>query len=162
LDLGCRLLDPWSEGRSEIQGVHPSADLHEAAVRCFDDEIDRIADEVGTRSKAFRLVKQDKKLVRYCLPLQPDDPDEPVWSVIRTLSKQIGEELTNHLRAVADANPLLKGIIDRIDFNATTHGQRDIDDDPLAGRYSSYMAQAPEPLFRSYYMAQAPEPLFRS
>src|ERR1700719_1768019 len=55
-----------------------------------------------------------------------------VCSVIRTLSDKIGETLTTHMRAIADANPLLKGIIDRVDFNATTHGQRDIDDDRLS------------------------------
>src|SRR5262249_51139950 len=74
----------------------------------FDDEIDRIAKEVGSRAKAFRLVKHDKKLVRFYLPLQPNNPDESVWSVIRTLSDKIGEQLPTHLRAIADANPLLK------------------------------------------------------
>jgi type I restriction enzyme M protein len=98
----------------------------------FDDEINRIAKEVGSRAKAFKLVKHDKKLVRFYLPLEPKNPDDTVWSVIRTLSDKIGEQLTTHLRAIADANPLLKGIIDRIDFNATTHGQRDIDDDRLS------------------------------
>jgi len=39
---------------------------------------------------------------------------------------------TTHLRAIADANPLLKGIIDRVDFNATTHGVRDLADDRLS------------------------------
>jgi type I restriction enzyme M protein len=98
----------------------------------FDDEVNRIAKEVGSRAKAFKLVKHDKKLVRFYLPLEPKNPDDTVWSVIRTLSDKIGEQLTTHLRAIADANPLLKGIIDRIDFNATTHGQRDIDDDRLS------------------------------
>src|SRR6478672_5588790 len=98
----------------------------------FDDEIDRIAKEVGSRAKAFRLVKHDKKLVRFYLPLQPGNPDDKVWSVIRTLSDKIGEQLTTHLRAIADANPLLKGIIDRVDFNATTHGVRDLADDRLS------------------------------
>src|SRR5713226_4412988 len=98
----------------------------------FDDEVNRIAEEVGGRAKAFKLVKHDKKLVRFYLPLEPKTPDDSVWSVIRTLSDKIGEHLTTHLRAVADANPLLKGIIDRVDFNATTHGQRDIDDDRLS------------------------------
>ena len=98
----------------------------------FDDEINRIAQEVGSRAKAFKLVKHDKKLVRFYLPLEPKNSDDTVWSVIRTLSDKIGEQLTTHLRAIADANPLLKGIIDRVDFNATTHGQRDIDDDRLS------------------------------
>ena len=70
--------------------------------------------------------------MRFYLPLEPKNPDDTVWSVIRTLSDKIGEQLTTHLRAIADANPLLKGIIDRIDFNAITHGQRDIDDDRLS------------------------------
>ncbi len=39
----------------------------------FDDELNRIAKEVGSRAKAFKLVKRDKKLVRFYLPLQPVD-----------------------------------------------------------------------------------------
>src|SRR6478736_5572713 len=70
----------------------------------FDDELNRIAKEVGSRAKAFKLVKHDTKLVRFYLPLEP----------------------LNHEDA------LLKGIIDRVDFNATTHGVRDIDDNRLS------------------------------
>ena len=98
----------------------------------FDDELNRIAKEVGSRAKAFRLVKHDKKLVRFYLPLEPANPDDAVWSVIRKLADKIGEQLTTHLRAIADENALLKGIIDRVDFNATTHGVRDIDDSRLS------------------------------
>jgi type I restriction enzyme M protein len=97
-----------------------------------DDELDRISAAVGSRAKAFRVVAADKALVRFYLPLQPDDQDQPVWSVIRTLSDHIGERLTSILREIADANPLLKGILDRVDFNATTHGVRDLDDDRLS------------------------------
>jgi len=107
----------------------------------FDDELNRIAQEVGSRAKAFKLVKHDKKLVRFYLPLEPKNPDDAVWSVIRTLSDKIGEKLTTHLRAIADANPLLKGIIDRVDFNATTHGQRDIDDDRLSNLIEAISAK---------------------
>jgi len=98
----------------------------------FDDELDRIAKEVGSRKKAFALAKADPKLVRFYLPLVPDDPEQPVWSVIRKLSDKIGEGVTTHMRAIAKANPLLQGIIDRVDFNATTHGQRDLGDDRLS------------------------------
>jgi type I restriction enzyme M protein len=98
----------------------------------YDDEINRIAKEVGGRAKAFKLVKLDKKLVRFYIPLEPADPEQPVWSVVRKLADKIGEQLTTHLRAIADENPPLKGIIDRVDFNATTHGQRDISDDRLS------------------------------
>jgi type I restriction enzyme M protein len=98
----------------------------------FDDELDRIAKEVGSRQKAFALVKADPKLVRFYLPLLPDEPEQPVWSVIRKLAGGIGEGVTTHMRDIAKANPLLQGIIDRVDFNATTHGQRDLDDDRLS------------------------------
>ena len=98
----------------------------------FDDELNRIAKEVGGRAKAFKVVKRDKKLVRFFIPLEPVDADDPVWSVVRKLADKIGEQLTTHLRAIADENPPLKGIINRVDFNATTHGQRDISDDRLS------------------------------
>ncbi len=62
----------------------------------------------------------------------PKDTEQPVWSVIRKLSDKIGEGVTTHMREIARENPLLKGIIDRVDFNATTHGQRDLDDDRLS------------------------------
>ena len=110
----------------------------------FDDEIDRIAREVGSRPNAFKLAATDwqntkpgkdgkkQAMVRFHLPLTPDGPEQPVWSVIRKLSDGIGEGVTSHMRAIAKANPLLQGIIDRVDFNATTHGQRDLDDDRLS------------------------------
>ncbi len=39
------------------------------------------------------------------------------------LADKIGEGVTTHMRAIAKENPPLQGIIDRVDFNATTHGQ---------------------------------------
>ena len=98
----------------------------------FDDELNRIAAEVGSRRKAFELARADHKLVRFYLPLVPDDFEQPVWSVIRMLSSKIGESVTSYMRGIARENPLLQGIIDRVDFNATTHGQRDLDDDRLS------------------------------
>ncbi len=98
----------------------------------FDDEINRLAAEIGSRAKAFKLVEHDKKLVRFYIPLVPQNIEEPVWSVIRKLTSKIGENLTTYLRGIARENSALSGIIDRIDFNATTHGVRDIDDDRLS------------------------------
>jgi type I restriction enzyme M protein len=99
----------------------------------FDDEIDRIAEKVKTRTKALHLVERDKSLVRFFLPIKSKNPEkESTWDVIRTLSDKIGQQLTDILRSVAKENSSLQGIIDRIDFNATTHGQRDIDDDRLS------------------------------
>jgi type I restriction enzyme M protein len=98
----------------------------------FDDELAPFAEAVGSRAKAFKMIENDHTLVRFYLPLKPQDPDEPVWSIIRKLTGNIGQSLTTYLHDIAKANPKLEGIIDRMDFNATTHGQRDIDDDRLS------------------------------
>ncbi len=82
--------------------------------------------------------------MRFYLPLEPKNPDDTVWSVIRKLSDMIGQQLTTHLRAIADANPLLKGILDRVDFNATTHGTRDLDDDRLRQRQHEQGKRCPQ------------------
>jgi len=112
----------------------------------FDDEIDRIAEKVKSRTKALQLVELDKKLVRFYLPIKPKDPEEErTWDVIRTLSDKIGEELTNILHDVAKENKDLQGIIDRVDFNATTHGQRDIDDDRLSKLIEKISSSCPLP-----------------
>ena len=50
------------------------------------DNLNRIAAEVGSRKKAFQLAKRDHKLVRFFLPLEPADPVQPVWSVNRVNS----------------------------------------------------------------------------
>ncbi len=83
----------------------------------FDDELNRIAKELGSRKRAFQLAKADHKLVRFYLPLVPDDPELPVWFVIRKLSDKIGEGVTTHTRAIARENPLLQGIIDCVVAN---------------------------------------------
>lgn len=98
----------------------------------FDDEVTRITTKIKSKEKALKLIDKDRKLIRFYIPLRPDNIDNPTWSVIRKLSSKIGEELTNKMRDIARENPRLQGIIDRVDFNATTHGQRDIDDDKLS------------------------------
>jgi hypothetical protein len=55
-----------------------------------------------------------RAIVRFYLPLEPANSADPVWSIIRKLSDKIGEQLTTHVRSIADENPLLKGIIDRV------------------------------------------------
>ena len=76
----------------------------------FDDEVNRIAEKVGSRVKAFKLVAIDSKLVRFYLLLKPDDLKEPAWPVTRTVLYQllITQPRVNHLdleelRLTADA-----------------------------------------------------------
>jgi type I restriction enzyme M protein len=71
----------------------------------FDDEINRISENVGSRAKAFKLVAMDNKLVRFYLPFVPDNPEDPVWSFIRKLTPKVGEDVTARLRDIAKRNP---------------------------------------------------------
>ncbi|MEN6333201.1 MAG: class I SAM-dependent DNA methyltransferase, partial [Phycisphaerales bacterium] len=91
----------------------------------FDDEIARLAADFGDEAKALKLVEQDHKLVRFFIPKKAR------WPEIARRTTGLGEYLTDAVRAVARENPRLSGVIDVTDFNATTSGQRILDDDRL-------------------------------
>ncbi len=91
----------------------------------FEDELFQLARELG-RLNAERLVEQDHKLLRFYLPKQAR------WPEIKTKTTGLGEYLTDAVRALARENPKLQGAIDIVEFNATTAGQRIIDDQTLA------------------------------
>ena len=102
----------------------------------FDDEVNRVASNVKSRARALELIEKDHKLVRFYLPFRAKNIEtDPTWEVIRLLvakeNESLGQLLTDIIRSIAKENKRLDGIINRIDFNATTHGQRDIDDDSL-------------------------------
>ncbi|MEJ5349870.1 MAG: class I SAM-dependent DNA methyltransferase [Desulfosoma sp.] len=91
----------------------------------FDDEVAHLKTELG--KEAPRLVEQDHRLVRFYLPANAR------WEAIRTHAPAgLGQYLTDAVRAVARENPRLQGVIDIVDFNATTAGQRIVPDDYLA------------------------------
>lgn len=84
---GMRHVPSVAQGRAEIQGPHILPLIFTKRLcDVFDDELNRIAAEVGSRRKAFQLARADHKLVRFYLPLVPDDFDQPVWSVIHLRS----------------------------------------------------------------------------
>jgi type I restriction enzyme M protein len=91
----------------------------------FDDEINHLAKEFGDQKTAAKLVEQDHKLVRFYLP------EKARWPKIVKITTGLGEALTDAVRAVARENPRLSGVIDVTDFNATTAGQRIVDDGRL-------------------------------
>ena len=92
----------------------------------FDDEVAQLAEEFGDREDGAKLVEQDHKLVRFYIP------QKARWSFIAEKTTGLGEVLTDAVRAVARENPRLPGVIDVTDFNATTAGQRIVDDGRLA------------------------------
>jgi type I restriction enzyme M protein len=92
----------------------------------FDDEVQRVADEIGDLETAKEIIDQDHALVRFYLPV------ESRWPAIAIKTTGLGEALTDAVRAVARQNPRLQGVIDTVDFNATTAGQPIVDNDRLA------------------------------
>ncbi|HVC22733.1 MAG TPA: class I SAM-dependent DNA methyltransferase [Candidatus Dormibacteraeota bacterium] len=91
----------------------------------FDDEVQRVADEVGDIGTAREIIDQDHGLVRFYLPA------ESRWPFVALKTSGLGEALTDAVRAVARQNPRLQGVIDTVDFNATTAGQPIVDNDRL-------------------------------
>jgi type I restriction enzyme M protein len=91
----------------------------------FEDEVDRVAETVGSHDAAQSLVASDHRLVRFFLPA------ESRWPQLAVQTTGLGEAFTAAVRAIARFNPRLQGVIDTVDFNATTAGQRILDDDRL-------------------------------
>jgi type I restriction enzyme M protein len=92
----------------------------------FDDEITGLAQQFGAAEKALKFVEKDHKLVRFYIPAKAR------WAEIAKKTTGLGEYLTDAVRSVSRENPRLSGVIDVTDFNATTSGQRILDDDRLA------------------------------
>jgi type I restriction enzyme M protein len=95
----------------------------------FDDELIKIG---PTLAQARKKVELDHSRVRFYIPLAAKDPADSTWSVIRSLSSNIGEELTRIIREIAAENSVLDGVIDTVDYNATTRGQRELDEGRLS------------------------------
>jgi len=91
----------------------------------FDDEVQRVADEVGDLDIAKQIIDEDHALVRFYVPA------ESRWPAIALKTTGLGEALTDAVRTVARQNPRLQGVIDNVDFNATTAGQPIVDNDRL-------------------------------
>jgi type I restriction enzyme M protein len=98
----------------------------------FDDEIERLSAEFGSRDRVLRLLEEERKrgqvrLVRFYLP------EDARWHAIRRHGVSgLGQSLTDAVRYIARENPSLEGVINMVDFNATAAGQRIIPDDHLS------------------------------
>ncbi len=91
----------------------------------FDDELAHLAHDLGGPVNAAKLVEADHKLVRVFVP------EEARWGKVGKRTTKVGEGLTDAFRAIARANEKLAFLKDIQDYNATTSGQRIIDDDRL-------------------------------
>ncbi len=98
----------------------------------FDDEIERLSDQFGSRNLAPQLLEQEREtrevhLVRFYIP------ENARWEAIRQHGiSGLGQFLTDAVREVARENLSLQGVIDMVDFNAITAGQRILSDEHLS------------------------------
>jgi len=117
----------------------------------FDDELSKLADELGGMEVAEELLQEDHALVRFYIP------DGSRWKKITRQTTSLGEYLTDAVRHIARENPKLKGVIDIKDFNETAGGQRVVSDEKLRllidilGRYRLGLQDVePDILGRAY------------
>jgi type I restriction enzyme M protein len=92
----------------------------------YEDELAKLAEQLGDRDTAMEMAENDHGLVRFFIPRHA------MWPQIRTLTKDIGQKLTEAVRDIADENEQLQGVIDIVDFNATVSGERIIPDEKLS------------------------------
>lgn len=92
----------------------------------FEDEMKRVAEKFGDEDTAKDIIAKDHSLVRFYIP------PNALWKEIRRFTNNIGQQITDAMRAIAKQNPKLQGVIDIVDFNATVSGQRIIDDGKLS------------------------------
>ena len=117
----------------------------------FEDEVLGISADYNGRDVAGELLRKDHTLVRFYIP------DKARWEEMDRQTTGVGEHLTDAVRTIARENPKLQGVVDIVDFNATTAGQRIISDDKLRmlvetlGRYRLGLKDVePDILGRAY------------
>ncbi len=86
---------------------------------------DVFEDELQQLGNTAKYVDSDHSLVRFYIP------GNARWPVVARQTTNLGEYLTDAVRAVARENPKLGGVIDVKDFNETAAGQRILSDDRL-------------------------------
>ncbi|MGH7771736.1 MAG: N-6 DNA methylase, partial [Candidatus Binatia bacterium] len=102
----------------------------------FEDEIARLTEIYGDEETAHTVLEADHSLVRFYIP------PEATWPVIsgrkkfdwpeEKSPKTLGEQLTNSVRSITNANTSLQGVIDIVDYNEIRNGEREISDEALS------------------------------
>lgn len=117
----------------------------------FEDEVMKLSECYGDKDLVEQLLNRDHSLVRFYMPKATR------WESIAMQTTNVGEYLTDSVRSIARENSKLQGVIDMVDFNATTAGQRVISDDKLKilidvlGRYRLGLKDVePDILGRAY------------
>ena len=88
----------------------------------FEDELKSLTEDISISEE---LVQTDHSLVRFYIP------ETAKWSFIIKQTANMGEHLTDAMRELARENTQLQGVVDTVDFNQSTSGQRTLSDDTL-------------------------------
>lgn len=99
--------------------------FHKRLSDVFEDELNKLEKDYGSKEVVEELVREDHSLVRFYIP------KEARWEAVARVTTGVGQALTDAMRSIARENPKLHGVVDSVDFNATTAGQRIISDDKL-------------------------------
>lgn len=99
--------------------------FHKRLSDVFEDELDKLEKDYGSKEVVEELTREDHSLVRFYIP------KEARWETVARVTTGVGQALTDAMRSIARENPKLHGVVDSVDFNATTAGQRIISDDKL-------------------------------
>lgn len=91
----------------------------------FEDELKSLEKKFGSIDTVEELIKLDHTYVRVYIPI------EARWKEIAKQTINIGEYITDAVRAITRENATLQGVIDTTDFNAIVSGQRIISDERL-------------------------------
>ena len=91
----------------------------------FEDEIMNLSEDYGSIETVEKFLEADHNLVQFYIP------EKARWGKIAKQTVSVGQYLTDCVLFIARENPKLQGVIDTVDFNATTAGQRIISDDKL-------------------------------
>jgi type I restriction enzyme M protein len=91
----------------------------------FDDEIKALTEEFGDKETVEKFLEADHTIVRFFIPKKAK------WENIARQSTNVGDYLTDCVREVARENPKLQGVINVVDFNVATAGQRIISEGKL-------------------------------
>lgn len=82
----------------------------------FEDEIERLAEELGDEKVALQVVEDDRTMVGFYMPLAAR------WPEVRQKTTDLGEHFTDAVRVVARENVKLQGIVFMQDLNAKNCG----------------------------------------
>ncbi len=117
----------------------------------FNDEVKKINEDHIDKRDIEEFFQSNRASIRFYIPKKAR------WDTISKQRTNLGEYLTNALRMIAQENPPLRGVIDIVDFNVTTTGQRIISERRLKslidvlGRYHLGLENVdPDILGRAY------------